>query len=88
MYSYANQRAEVFSESGQVIFLKVRDNARRLFKLAGAVRMTELVADCSGSNWTILACVDRMEELGEIRRADDGKCATQNQVYVRGSLPL
>ncbi len=40
MYEYQNHRAHVFTEEGQVMFLKVRDAAFRLMKLAGA-------ADCA-----------------------------------------
>jgi len=85
-YSYATERSAVFTEAGQVMFLKIRDNAKRLLAIAGAVQMEKLWEGCGGSSWAMLACVDRLEELGEIRRIPDTRLATQHQVYVAGSL--
>ncbi len=85
-YRYAAQRAEIFTEAGQVLFLKIRDTAKRLLAISGAVQAEKLWDGCAGDSWTMLACVDRLEELGEIRRVDNGKCARQHQVYVAGSL--
>lgn len=89
MYSYHTEKPELFTEAGQVMFLRVRDAARAHLKLSGAVQCHVLMSAAGGgSSWTMLACVDRLEELKEIRRVDDGKCSTQDQVYVRGTLPL
>jgi hypothetical protein len=84
-YSYQAQRAEVFTEAGQVMFLKIRDNAKRLLSIAGAAQAEKIWAGCSGDSWTMLACVDRLVELGELRLICREHCPTQNQVYVAGS---
>jgi hypothetical protein len=84
-YSYPAQRHEVFTEDGQVMFLQIRDTAKRLLALAGAVCVSKLLHGVAGNTWTQLACVDRLEELGELERVDNGRCATQDQVYVAGS---
>jgi hypothetical protein len=85
MYSYQTERARVFTEDGQVQFLKIRDNAKRLLDQSGAATLGKLIANVSGDSWVHLACVDRLVELGELRRVTkDG--ATQDHVYVRGSL--
>ena len=67
-YSYQAERGNVFTESGQEMFLAIRDAAHQLLKVAGAFRQEELLskAHCSGESWTMLACVDRLVELGEI----------------------
>lgn len=65
-YNYATQKPAIFTESGQVMFLAIRDNAQKLLKLAGAVRLQELIRESSGDTWDMLACVDRLVELGEL----------------------
>ena len=89
-YQYATERAEVFTESGQLMYVAIRDNAIRMLKLSGAVTCGKLTnaIGVSGSSWTMLACVDRLAELGEIVLVPRPGYATQDQVYVRGSLPL
>lgn len=66
-YSYSAQRPFVFTEEGQVMFLKVRDRAKVLLAEAGVVRCDKLMAAAgAGVNWDMLACVDRLVELGEL----------------------
>ena len=65
MYVYEIERAKVFSEEGQVMFLKVRDNMSRHCGLSGAVGYYRATEGLTGDSWTILACIDRLIELGE-----------------------
>lgn len=66
-YSYQTERKNVFTENGQVMFLAIRDNAKSLIASAGCARMDKIIAGCGGGDsWTMLACVDRLVELGEI----------------------
>lgn len=84
-YSYEAEKPALFTDDGQRMFLRVRDRARELLKTAGAFTCSAAIdAAGSGSSWTMLACVDRLEELGEIQcvlRYPD--CSTQDQVYTR-----
>jgi len=67
------------------MFLAIRDKTHRLLKLAGAVRMEEAISGCgqSGScSWDMLACVDRLVELGEIWEITNGDVAGQDRVFV------
>lgn len=82
MYDYQNEKANIFTEDGQVLFLQVRDNAKRLIKQAGAVRMQEIILGCGGDSWHMLACVDRLIELGELREVTQGDVAGQYRVFV------
>lgn len=66
MYKYEEQRQWVFTESGQVQFLAIRDKVGNLLKLAGAVSMERAISGQSGGSWEMMACVDRLVELGEI----------------------
>lgn len=83
-YDYSTQRANVFTERGQEMFLTIRDKARELLDKSGAVTSGKLMC-CSGDTWDMLACIDRLVELGELRRVTPvGSCMTQNEVFVRG----
>lgn len=67
-YSYQIERPWLFTEEGQMDFLKVRDAAHRLLGIAGAFRYMELLKESgvTGDSWHMIACVDRLVELGEI----------------------
>lgn len=81
MYNYQAVKPRLFSEDGSVLFVNMRDDVKRLLKEAGAFRMQE-VMHRSGDTWTMLACVDRMVELGEIREITGPDVAGQHRVFV------
>ena len=80
-YDYWVERDKLFSNEGQRMFLQIRDRVQRLLKNAGAVRMQEATVGFSGSSWDMLACLDRMVELGELRELTDD-VAGQHRVFV------
>ena len=82
MYNYQEEKQHLFSDEGQRLFLKCRDRVKSLLATSGAVRMQEALQTLSGSNWTMLACLDRMIELGEIREIQQGNVAGQHRVFV------
>ena len=83
-YSYQTQREKIFTDEGQRLFLKVRDTAARLLKEAGAVRMDAIMRTVAGDSWGMLACVDRLVELGEIEEiAQAHHVAGQHRVFVK-----
>jgi hypothetical protein len=65
-YDYARERPKIFTEDGQVMFLKMRDNAKRLIKLSGAATANNIMHGVTGDSWGMLACIDRLVELKEI----------------------
>ena len=82
-YKYVDQRPHLFTDDGQRLFLKIRDNVLRILRNAGAVRMEEATAGFSGDSWDMLACVDRLVELKELRELkQDGYVAGQHRVFV------
>lgn len=85
MYEYAKIRPQLFTDDGQRMFLKVRDNIRRLIEEAGAVRMDKAWCKVSGDSWHLLACVDRMVELGELREIPQNNCPGQSRVFIEAS---
>ena len=82
MYEYEKEKAWVFTEDGQVMFLRIRDNAGRLIKQAGAARMDKIMAGCTGDSWHMLACIDRLVELGELREVKQEGVPGQHRVFV------
>jgi hypothetical protein len=66
MYNYKIERENLFTDEGQRTFLQIRDRVVELLKKAGAVRMQEAWRGTSGDTWVMMACVDRMVELGEL----------------------
>ncbi len=82
MYEYKVERQNLFTDEGQRTFLVVRDHVQHLLKVAGAVRALEAMAKGSGNSWTLLASLDRMVELGEIRELTRGDVAGQHRVFV------
>ena len=83
MYIYQREKPGIFTYEGQILFLKIRDNIQRLFEIAGAARLREITSGCTGSTWTMLACIDRLVEIGEIKEITYEKgCAAQYRVFI------
>ena len=80
MYDYA-EKSSIFTEDGQEMFLRIRDNVKSLLKKAGAVTMGRAITG-SGNTWTMMACVDRLVELEEIREITGKNVAGQDRVFV------
>lgn len=82
-YDYQTERPRIFTEDGQVMFLKIRDNTQRLLAVAGAARSQEMQRDVTGDSWHMLARVDRLVELGEIREVTiPGSVAGQHRIFT------
>jgi hypothetical protein len=82
-YSYETEKPSLFTDDGQRMFIKMRDNAFRLCALAGCVRMREMMATVTGSSWQMLACADRMVELGDLIEVPQERCAGQHRIFHR-----
>jgi hypothetical protein len=83
MYRYENEREKVFTDEGQRLFLQIRDHVRECLRMSGAVTMGCAISSAkSGDSWTMLACVDRMAELGELHEITCPGCAGQDRVFV------
>jgi len=84
-YKYEDEKPELFTENGSRMFLKYRDTAFYLLAKSGAIRMQELMtaAATGGSSWTMMACVDRMIELGELREIPQDEPAGQHRIFVK-----
>jgi hypothetical protein len=86
-YDYQTERPFVFTEDGQVMFLKIRDTAKSLLEKSGAVSCGRLIAGLTGDSWGMLACVDRLVELRELREVPNPhSSAGQHRLFIAGSL--
>lgn len=82
-YSYENERTKLFTEEGQIMLLKIRDEAHRLLAEAGAFQGGRAWKNVSGDTWMMHACLDRLVELGELRRVTPiGSVWGQHEVFV------
>lgn len=82
MYSYAIEKPKLFTDENQRMLLKVRDHVLKCLKTSGAVRMQEAMEPASGDSWTMLALVDRLVELGDIREIPQGQVSGQYRIFV------
>lgn len=83
MYNYQKEREKVFTERGQEMFLKIRDNVHRLLKHSGAVMLENAISGVTGDTWLMLACIDRLVELKEIREiVQQGEVAGQHRIFT------
>lgn len=88
-YDYKTQRKELFDDEGQRLFLAVRDQVKYMLDTSGAITMGCAMQLPKGigaaDSWSLMACVDRMVELKEIREIPQERCAGQNRVFVYAS---
>lgn len=84
-HEYSEHRDRVFTEEGHKLLLQIRDRAFKLIRESGAATLGRLVAESSGDSWLMLACVDRLVELGDLKCVYKGN-AGQYSVYTSKSL--
>ncbi len=82
MYIYEKEKPELFKEENQKTFLSIRDRVYKLCTEAGGVSMGAAIRGHSGSSWFLMACVDRLIELGELREVTMGGVEGQYRVFT------
>lgn len=84
MYSYETEKPTIFTESGQKMFLAIRDHVNLILSGSGAITMGKAIdARTGGDSWSMLACVDRLVELGELREIKQDCCTGQDRIFVK-----
>lgn len=79
MYSYEKEKASLFTEENQRLFLDIRDRvllSKEDFTLANAIK------GFYGSSYTMIACIDRLVELNEIYEKGNSR-VFNNRVFSR-----
>ena len=88
MYKYEEQKQKIFTEENQKLFLEVRDYVHKLIDEAGAFTMRKAFMLPDGIDaaeilnfisWEMMACVDRLVELGEIKEIPT---TTQDRLFI------
>ena len=82
-YDYNTEKPKILTDEGQRTFIKVRDEAMRLLREAGAFEMFKPLKGVTGDNWTAMAYIDRMVEIGDIREVPQSGIAAQDRVFVK-----
>ncbi|MBW1888715.1 MAG: hypothetical protein JRI52_10275 [Deltaproteobacteria bacterium] len=81
MYNYEHQKQAIFTEEGQRMFLSIRDRAKQLMSNSQSATLWEIIKGHTGDSWDMVACVERLVEIGEIREITQGDCDTQDRVF-------
>jgi len=81
-YDYNKEKSYLFTDEGQREFLQVRDNVKRLLEEAGAFSTCKAWKGVSGDSWQMLAMIDRLVELKEIREISQYGVSQQARVFV------
>lgn len=87
-YSYETEKPWIFSDEGQRAVIKARDKALELFRLAGAAQGEHITKDAgpgAWSNWQQMAVLDRLIELGTIKRTKWIEEYLLPDIFVAGS---
>jgi hypothetical protein len=80
---YTTERPSLFNDGGQRRFIRIRDRAKALMEKTGAATMGSLIAGETGSVWELMACVDRMVEIGDIIEIPNTySTAGQHRIFV------
>jgi len=84
MYNYETEKSNVLAEENQKQFLQARDIVS---KLPSLFMMEDVLNKTSGSSWLVMAYVDRLAELGEIREIKQhGEVPGQHRVFKKLKL--
>lgn len=81
-YKYEDEKRKLFTDEGSRQFHAMLKHCQAMlveseaFTMAAAMRCPGI-----GDTWEMMACVDRMVELGEVREVPT-KGAAQNRVFV------
>ena len=82
-YDYQKERPGLFTDEGQRMLLSVRDRTQRMLAASGAVRLQEMIKGETGDSWRMMACADRLVELGELREVEQvGYVPGQYRLFV------
>ena len=84
MYKYEEQKSQIFTEDGSRTLIEMRDKIKAALKFSGAFIVERVMV--AGDSWVMLAVVDYLAELGEIREIKQDQCAGQHRVFVRGKF--
>jgi len=66
------------------MYTHIRDHVHELLAASGAVTMGAAIRGECGDSWTMLACVDRMVEIGELLEVPNSYYHTgQQRLFIQ-----
>lgn len=82
-YRYEDLKPELLTDDGQRLLFFIHGNVQQHLRESGAVRAAEAWRGVTGDRWLMLACLDRLIELGEIRECDNPVSTfAQHRIFV------
>ena len=85
MYDYEVEKEKIFSEKGQKLFLAIRDQIKKKLAISGAITMGRAISlpeeIGAADGWHMMACVDRLVELGELQEVPTSGAA-QYRIFI------
>lgn len=83
MYNYNEQKAKLFTTEGVKMLMQISANAKRLTDIAGCATIEKVISCASGDTWTMLACIDYLIEIGELRKVHQAlSCLSQYEIVA------
>lgn len=85
-YNYTTQRDRLFTEEGQRLFEAYRKRVNKVldedgFYMSGRVGLPPGIGAADG--WDLIACDDRLVELGEVRELTGPEVWAQHRTFAR-----
>lgn len=81
-FDYQKEKAVLFTDEGQRMFLRIRDRANKLASESGALTVGQAIRKESGDSFAMLACVERLIEIGEFSYLEVTNTPMQNWIIV------
>lgn len=81
-YKYDTYKQFVYTDKGSRVFLSIYQQFQRIVISSGAVTLGKLIDGFTGDNFEVMACADRLIELGEAKEVTPIGTAWQDRVIV------
>lgn len=85
MYKYEDMKEQLFTQDGHKISIKIMQIVNSILNKYSCVIMQDAIKGCSGDTWLMMACVDRLVELGELVEISRDGCKCQHRVFMRNN---
>jgi hypothetical protein len=82
MYNYATERPWTFTDSGVLALFKAYKTAVRLIDVAGVANGMKITEECACDTYKMLALLDRLVELGQLREVTGPTIRGQDRIFV------
>lgn len=84
-YDYQTERPQLFTDAGQRMFIAIRDGVHRILDQSGAITLEKAMnaGRCTGNSWAMIACIDRMVELKELREVMYERVASNVRIFMK-----